>query len=147
MSFDANEFFEQFGEDFEDEESDDDADLDENHTLPVKAFVLGDRRLTLQDNFDEIREVLTQAGVLSGDFTSLEYTLDDVAKEVYSFNGGDGQYWIVVFKFTNPKDPNSFFFLTLAGYYSSWDSSELNTAYVSEPYTFTETRYKKIEKS
>jgi len=146
MSFDANTFFEQFHEDFVDEERDDDADLDEDDALPVRAFVLGDRRLTLQDNFDEIREVLTQAGVMSGDFTSLEYNLDDVAEDVYSFNGGDGNEWTVVLKFTNPKEPSSFFFLTFDGYYSSWDQSELNTAYVSEPYTFTETRYKMIEK-
>ena len=129
MSFDANTFFEQFEDGY---------DYDN-----VRKFVIGERELTLEDNFDEIREILTNAGTMDGNFTQLEYTLTE-NNVVYRFNGGDGNDWIVVYKFTNPKDPESHFFLTLRGYYSSWCESKLNTAYVSEPYTFTETRYRKL---
>lgn len=56
---------------------------------------------------------------------------------VYDENWGDGNDWIVVLHF-----PKFDIYAKLEGYYSSWDSSELEEVFDAEPYEYKETRYR-----
>ena len=74
-------------------------------------------------------------------FKELHYedTSDEV-ETVYDENWGDGNDWVVVLSF-----PKLGMFVRLDGYYSSWDSSELESACLAEPYEHTEIRYREIK--
>lgn len=60
-------------------------------------------------------------------------------KVVYDVNLGDGNDAIIVFEFLNFKG----FYVSLEGTYSSWDSTEWHSVFISMPYEFKETRFKK----
>jgi hypothetical protein len=61
-------------------------------------------------------------------------------EQVYEQEGGDGQlitrtFWIKPYHM----------YVTVEGIYSSWEGSDFKECYISIPYEYTETRYKKPE--
>ncbi len=59
-------------------------------------------------------------------------------------NLGDGRPLYHTLKFTFP-DGGEKIVVTLAGTYSSYDSPDWDEVYLSEPYTHSEIRYRKVE--
>lgn len=65
-------------------------------------------------------------------------------QRLYSRNSGDGSVHIVVLKFN--FDDETEIIILVEGYYSSWSSGTWDYVYEAEPFTFTETRYRRKEK-
>lgn len=64
-------------------------------------------------------------------------------KEVYSDCKGDGGDMTATFRIGTEDNPEHFF-VTIEGSYSSWSGHFYEDAFLSKPFTFTETRYKRI---
>ena len=69
-----------------------------------------------------------------------EKLVRDSVEEVENRNEGDGHAMYLTLHF-KPYD----MYVTLAGYYSSWGSSEWDEIFVSKPYEVTETYYARVE--
>ena len=108
-------------------------------------FQLLDEKIYLKDCWKEFNSLLEPGKVYHGDFENI-LTMTSFPFE-YHFNGGDGNDLIKVMSFVNPNKVDDVFYVTFSGWYSSWDESDLNEAYLSEPYTFTETRFKRLKKN
>lgn len=64
--------------------------------------------------------------------------LEENLEQVYEQEGGDGHlitrtFWIKPYHM----------YVTVEGIYSSWEGSDFRECYISEPFLFQETRYKK----
>lgn len=64
---------------------------------------------------------------------------DGEVEIVYDQNYGDGNDYIIAFKFVNHN-----FFVQLEGTYSSWDSPYWSDVSFAVPYEYTETRYRSM---
>jgi hypothetical protein len=58
---------------------------------------------------------------------------------VYDMNYGDGNDYYITFHFVDFD-----FYVSIEGYYSSYDSAQFNEVYFSKPYEYKEIRYEKI---
>lgn len=86
------------------------------------------------DNFhDDLREA-----VLWG--YEPEHTPIGTFEEVAEWSGGDQHPMGKVVRHVESNQ-----FLLMTGIYSSWDGSDYDKIVVAEPYTFTETRYRKVK--
>lgn len=79
----------------------------------------------------------------SAEFETLKNELSEIKSQiehscVYDENHGDGREWEIVFEFPQIQS-----YVKLEGTYSSYDSTSWDRIYYSEPYTYSEIRYRK----
>lgn len=65
--------------------------------------------------------------------------LQELLEYVKDENNGDGHEYYVTYRIKGTSK-----YVTLEGYYSSWDSSQLDEAYWSNPYMYCEVLYRKV---
>ncbi len=73
----------------------------------------------------------------------LRHQYRDDVKTVYQDNDGDGRTAYLTLKF-DFKDGQPDLFVSMLGYYSSYGGDNWDRVFFSEPYTFTETRYREV---
>ena len=73
----------------------------------------------------------------------LRHQYREGVRTVYCNNDGDGRsaYLTLSFSF---KDDQPDLLVSLVGWYSSYDGDNWDRVFLSEPYTFTETRYAEV---
>jgi hypothetical protein len=90
-------------------------------------------RVTKQEILDAIDE---------NDITFFRNFFGDGAEEVYSYSFGDGNETGMTYYF---KDFD--IYVNIEGVYSSWDGTDWLECYISEPFVFTETQYRRKNES
>jgi len=99
---------------------------------------------TFEEIKDEVLELINEGSASEvNEYMQGFWRSDDIVREVYSDCKGDGNEMTDTYRI-GTKDNPKHFFVTIEGRYSSWASNSYDEAFLSKPFTFTETRYERI---